>query len=625
MLVGTVTAGTTHSTLTYGWADLMYLRTGDAGNDALFGAVTGPRGQRVIEGQVMSAQGGVGHQRGVAERIALDGYHAGAHSVHVWNVATYGVPAVNHSPASNGQQWRNALRSLTRLVRLWVQAEVAAGRQVRCQVLDIKQGEAEASARQAAVTQPEIDAADAAIAAWAGVWRDTLSYYGEKFGVSMPVAFTQLMPVRVSNSSGAALDGPTVTMNANAKALCRYVVPVNTDGTIGTIVDQGPAAGRLNNGYFLEHNFNAPVWTEVHFTVAHQIALGRALVWVEKHIAGLATATSLTGFQITRIAPVALQAPALVSVTHNSITVSVRADEKCFARVLALADGSAAPTAATVVSTGTQFVLTEDASTGATTATNLVLTGLAASTAYDIYVVLVDDVHGHAGSVSARIDASTVAAPTAAAAWDTTIGVTAPAQIAYTNSGATASTTATTAGARFTRVPDALAVTSGKWFAQVTFTGAASGGLTRGVGLGTSVIGGSNGVQGGANGSTRWWRAGTTINTNSTTVTGMPSLNSPNRSVQIAFDATADLAWWREVGGLWNGSAGADPATGVGGLSISGRGASALYLMAGLPNTTAASGVTLDSATPPSGFTQLGGSVASGVYETGVYETGVYE
>lgn len=38
--------------------------------------------------------------------------------------------------------------------------------------------------------------------------------------------------------------------------------------------------------------------------------------------------------------------------------------------------------------------------------------------------------------------------------------------------------------------------------------------------------------------------------------------------VQIASDLTAHLFWARVVGGLWNGDGAADPATGVGGLTI---------------------------------------------------------
>jgi len=45
---------------------------------------------------------------------------------------------------------------------------------------------------------------------------------------------------------------------------------------------------------------------------------------------------------------------------------------------------------------------------------------------------------------------------------------------------------------------------------------------------------------------------------------------TPGTIVRIAWDGDADLLWTKLGGGNWNGSAGADPVTGVGGVSTAG-------------------------------------------------------
>lgn len=81
--------------------------------------------------------------------------------------------------------------------------------------------------------------------------------------------------------------------------------------------------------------------------------------------------------------------------------------------------------------------------------------------------------------------------------------------------------------------------------------------------------------------------------------------------IDVAFDVTGQLFWARRNGGNWNGTVGADPATGTGGISFSGLGAVAMFA-AGTVSTgtvvTANFGATAFSGTVPSGYTALGGS-----------------
>lgn len=76
--------------------------------------------------------------------------------------------------------------------------------------------------------------------------------------------------------------------------------------------------------------------------------------------------------------------------------------------------------------------------------------------------------------------------------------------------------------------------------------------------------------------------------------------------VQVAVDLGADLAWFRRSGGNWNASGTADPATGAGGIDISGL-ASSLC-----PSVSVRRAGTADNATVNYGATAFNGTVPSG-------------
>jgi hypothetical protein len=203
-----------------------------------------------------------------------------------------------------------------------------------------------------------------------------------------------------------------------------------------------------------------------------------------------------------------------------------------------------------------------------------------------------------AGSVTQDSAAVAISAAVSGPTWDAAVNFGAPAQMTYSSGNSVVSTNASTSGIRAARMALAPGKTSGKWFARVNLTGAGTG---RGIGIGTSAVGGSTA---GTNGTTRWFWTGTTLFSNSANQTMPVNVSTTDGGFEIAFDLDADLIWMRAAGGQWNNSGAADPATGAGGMSISGVAASEIFVIALLPNVNPSS-ATLGTATPPAGFTAL--------------------
>lgn len=180
-----------------------------------------------------------------------------------------------------------------------------------------------------------------------------------------------------------------------------------------------------------------------------------------------------------------------------------------------------------------------------------------------------------------------------APAWDSTL--TASGQLVYSNSDRTVTATSPS-GARYGRA--LVGKASGKWYFKATLTGAATG---RGLGIGTSVVGGNTG---GTTGTTRWWWTGATAFTDSANQSMSTNLGTADGDYEVAFDLDADLIWFKGAGIDWNNTVGADPATGTGGLSIVDVAGATIYPIVGLPNSNG-SLATFITGTPPSGFTAL--------------------
>ncbi len=188
------------------------------------------------------------------------------------------------------------------------------------------------------------------------------------------------------------------------------------------------------------------------------------------------------------------------------------------------------------------------------------------------------------------------------ATWDASLPSGTTPQLAYSESNRRVSTTAATNSARFTRTPTSMAKTTGKWYFRVLYDGAT--GASRSFGVGTATVGGNNALTGGTVGTDRFAWAGTTLATGVNTAMGT-NINLTNGEYECAFDADARLIWVRIAGGNWNNNASANPATGTGGISLSGSGTNALMPICGLPSTSSLSGAAFVNGTPPSGFTQV--------------------
>jgi len=99
--------------------------------------------------------------------------------------------------------------------------------------------------------------------------------------------------------------------------------------------------------------------------------------------------------------------------------------------------------------------------------------------------------------------------------------------------------------------------------------------------------------------------------------TGCSYAGTGGDNVSVALDLDNDLIWYRANGGNWNSNGSADPASGVGGNSISGL-SKPLFVMAW---STQANGIALTfnfgatayAYTAPSGFGDFGASAPAGI------------
>lgn len=390
---GSVVSGS-NNTSVFGWYDLAYLKAStDTTTDASQGgaALTGPYAERAIQGLPFGAQGGIGPLLGVAESVAAGNYHVGGASVRVQKVAVFGTPISDHDPyngAAGGTQYKTQLRAMKRLMRPFV-----AGASAPCygQSFVMVQGESEASTAQGNGT----GASDPVIVNWPATFTRVQQYLTKKVAKPLPFILVQLM--RVPNATDTGWDEATEAQRTNIRGVCRWYVSMASDGTIGTVTDQGAGGGRLDTCYFLDHPFTGAAQDSVHYNQDQYRAIGRGIVALEQAIFG-STAGNLSHV-IQSIPPVALAGPTMGTVTTNTAQVTVQADEACTFYALAVTRGSAAPSVSTIASTGQTLALTEDGGTGATTSQSMTYTGLATGTDYDLYWMMVEGTYGHGSGV----------------------------------------------------------------------------------------------------------------------------------------------------------------------------------------------------------------------------------
>ncbi|SHG85953.1 putative Ig domain-containing protein [Cognatishimia maritima] len=206
------------------------------------------------------------------------------------------------------------------------------------------------------------------------------------------------------------------------------------------------------------------------------------------------------------------------------------------------------------------------------------------------------------GSSSPAQSAATnavVAASGGSASWDSNINTGAPLELAYSDADRQVSATADISGVRHTR---GVTVLTGKVYLEFDL-----GPQVLGVGLATS---GTTALNGGAFGTGRcFWSGSYVFHSAGNTAMGASLLDGD--VVQLAVDLGTSEFWMRRNGaGDWNNDAAADPATGGGGLDISGM-TGDIFAYAGLQNDSTAS-VTLQGTADrqsygaPAGFAPLG-------------------
>jgi len=220
---------------------------------------------------------------------------------------------------------------------------------------------------------------------------------------------------------------------------------------------------------------------------------------------------------------------------------------------------------------------------GSTLATTL--TGIPTGGSVDIHVILRNGLN----SLSRSVTGIAIAAAPVASGWDTTFQT---GFITYSNNGGQANNTA--GSIRYPR--SAVDRSTGKRMFQINtigvlaFAGIADVNLP--VGGGTGSINGTERVG---------WLFGNVVSSGSNVPMG-EGVNTAD-TVQVAVDLDARLLWIkREAVSIWNNNASANPATGVGGVSIANMPVSVLPV-AGLASGPENGAIlNLSPATRPAGF-----------------------
>lgn len=120
-------------------------------------------------------------------------------------------------------------------------------------------------------------------------------------------------------------------------------------------------------------------------------------------------------------------------------------------------------------------------------------------------------------------------------------------------------------------------ITTGKYYFEVTFvSGTSSGNAAVGLVPSNEPLTGSQiGYNDGVTGSIGCFQSSGSVyrDGSSTSVGSANNFSTAGNYLCVAVDAAARLVWFKSGTNAWNGNASANPATGVGGISISGTGA----------------------------------------------------
>ncbi|MGI3169970.1 hypothetical protein ACRARG_12495 [Pseudooceanicola sp. C21-150M6] len=560
-------------TETYSLVPYAIMDDGDA--DVVIGddTISAPQGEYTIIGDGVP----VGPSFGVAVDIRDNGLWATAEETWFWKASSAGKPIRYFMPPGEIAAYHSGESDT---IRGWqykcyanrqLRAELAAEtRPVYIQCTGQWQGEADTNPARAAE-----DTGSDYIVNYASEHEKVYQSDVDVLGVEPPYFVVQLAPVW--NDTLSARDPYTDALNAARKGMCRYTVDLS-----GNITDNGSGNAKR---YFIEHDLGGKIAAQSpdpHITSDEQRQIGRAMALALRTIHG--------GDGFTTTYPLTEVKPQLVGVSGSlngtTLTVTGYYSDPGVITLSAYDASDDSPI-------GSQTVTITDTFAGTTLfSVSLALPG---DTEVDWSVSL----ELATGEVSvAKTD--TVTTPALVRSFDTTFN---PSDFTYSTTN-TANDTATrlnTSGSRYPRGTPAS--NGGKRYFEVELINAAS---FIGIGVPTTAqAGGSNGVE----------RSGI-LGTNIQYTGGSVSVGSniiDNATAQIAWDGDAGLLWVKASYMTdWNVNASADPATGVGGLDISGMDLTQIVPLLGTVGGSDGNGATLllDPAewanTPPSGFSAIG-------------------
>ena len=398
-------------------------------------------------------------------------------------------------------------------------------------------------------TNPARDAANTShvsITSYPAEWQKVYNHRAKQEGTQPPWFIIQLLPVW--NIAEGARDVYTDAMNVQLKSLARWTVDM-IGGTFNGLIDNGTGTARV---YYVQHDYTTKLdisSEDPHFTAVQQKQMGQAIVAALKSIYG--------GNGWTAAYPMAEVKPAIsgyaVVPGASSVTVSGFLTDPGTVYVVTVPAGSATPTAAQIVA-GTGGAIT---AAGSFVVSN---TTAGASFSFSVSGVPAGDVDVHtvcqiaSGEISV-VETGEATVTAAVLSWDETYRTDV---IAYSDSNLTA----------------AHNFASGTYYVRGKPTSSTGKKYFEGLIVGTSTptffgIGDFDiAIGGGTAGTTRaGWSAANIQFTGGNQAAG-GSLILGDR-VQVAVDLDARLLWMRRNDtGNWNNIIGADPATGVSGLSI---------------------------------------------------------
>ncbi|MGI3170910.1 Ig domain-containing protein [Pseudooceanicola sp. C21-150M6] len=558
---------------TYALVPYAILNDGDA--DVVIGGdtISAPQGEYTVIGDGIP----VGPSFGIAVDIRDNGLFAHAEETWFWKASSAGKPIRYFMPPGEIAAYHSGESDT---IRGWqykcyanrqLRAELAAEtRPVYIQCTGQWQGEADTNPARTAE-----DTGSAYIVNYGAEHQKVYQSDVDVLGVEPPYFVVQLAPVW--NDTLSARDPYTDALNAARKAMCRYTVDIS-----GAITDNGSGHAKM---YFVEHDLGGKIAAQSpdpHVTSDEQRRIGQAIS------AALRTLHGSDGF--TTAYPLTEVKPQLVgigsSLNGTVLTVTGYYSDPGVITVTArqVSDDS-------VVATGSATIT--DTYAGATPfSIDIPLPGdteIAWSAALELA----------SGEISVPKGGSLIT-PSLVRSYDATFGTEDFTYSTVTSLNDTALRSSAT-GSRYARgTPPS---NGGKRYFEIALTGDCA---FLGLGLpDTPQAGGTNGIDRSGILGTNIQYSGGSVSVGSGIVTDC--------TAQVAFDADAGLMWIRaDYMTDWNVDPAADPASGTGGLDISGMDLTRIVPLVGFSasHTGALATLVLEpgnwTLSPPAGYGAIG-------------------